>query len=67
MDNLLGKKQKLISNIIYASLVFSLVYILGLGIGLKLNIILQILIVFLGSAIVKFFLLNPLILYAILA
>lgn len=67
MDSLLNKIQKLIFNLIYATFVFSLVYILGLGIGLKLNVILQILVVLLGSLLVKFFLLNPLILYALLA
>lgn len=66
MDNIYNKNQKLILNIIYTSLVFTLVYILALGIGLKLNIIMQILGVFLGSIVVKFFLFNPLVLYILL-
>lgn len=66
MDKIWNKNQKLILNIIYSSFVFSLVYILALGAGLKLNIMVQILGVFLGSMIVKFFLFNPLILYILL-
>lgn len=67
MDKISSKFQNLIFNLIYTSFVFSLIYILGLVIGLKLNIILQILVVSLVSLAVKFFLLNPLILYALLA
>lgn len=67
MDRVLGGIQKLIYNLIYASIIFSLMYMLGLAIGLELNIFLQVVLVFLGSIIVKFFLLNPLILYALLA
>ncbi|CAK7057017.1 transglutaminase domain-containing protein [Tissierella sp.] len=67
MDRTSNKSQKLLFNLIYASFVFCLVYLFGLGMGLKLNIMLQILIVLLGSMIVKFFLLNPLILYGLLA
>lgn len=67
MDKISNKSQKLLFNLIYASFVFCLVYLFGLGMGLKLNIMLQVLIVLLGSIMVKFFLLNPLILYGLLA
>ncbi|MSU00700.1 transglutaminase-like domain-containing protein [Tissierella pigra] len=67
MDKISNKSENLIINLLYASFVFSLVYLFGLGIGLKINIMLQVLIVFLGSMMVKFFLLNPLILYGIIA
>ncbi len=63
----MDRAQKLIYSLIYASLVFCLVYMLGLGIGMELNIFLQMLGVFIGSMVVKFFLLNPVILVAILA
>ncbi|SCG82193.1 transglutaminase domain protein [Proteiniborus sp. DW1] len=59
--------QKHIYNLIYASLVFCLVYMFGLGIGLELNIFLQIILAFIGSLVVKFFLLNPLFLYSLIA
>lgn len=67
MDRLTSRTQKLIYNLIYASIIFSLVYMLGVAIGLELNIFLQVLLVFIGSILVKFFLLNPLVLYALLA
>lgn len=66
MDNILNRSQKTILHLIYASFVFSLAYILGLGMSLKADVMLQILMVFLGSALVKFFLLNPLVLYILL-
>lgn len=67
MDRISNKSQKLIFNLIYFSFVFSLLHLFGLGIGLKLNIFMQILMVFLGSMVIKFFLFNPLILYVLLA
>ncbi|MFA5524666.1 MAG: transglutaminase domain-containing protein [Tissierellales bacterium] len=67
MDRISGGIQKLIYNLIYASIIFSLMYLLGLVIGLELNIFIQVIIIFIGSILVKFFLLNPLILYALLA
>ncbi|WIV13742.1 transglutaminase domain-containing protein [Proteiniborus sp. MB09-C3] len=66
MYRLSDRIQKLIFNLAYASLVFSLVYMLGLGMDLRLNIIMQILIVFIGSMVVKFFLLNPIVLFTLL-
>lgn len=66
MDKIRTKNQNFIFNLIYTYFVFSLTYLFGLGMGLKLNIVLQIFIVILGSIIVKFFLFNPLILYGIL-
>lgn len=66
MDRLSNKTQKLIINLFYASLVFSLAYILGLGIRLKLNIGIQAIIVIIGSTLVKFFLFHPLVLYILI-
>lgn len=67
MDIIHDKNQKLILNLIYLSFVFTLVYLFGLVIGIKLDFLIQILIVSFGSMMVKFFLFNPLILYVILA
>lgn len=66
MDKSTNRIQKILLNLIYSSLIFSLVYVLGLGIRLEINSLLQMLIVLITSTLVKFFLLNPLILYAIL-
>lgn len=66
MDKIRINNQRLIFNLIYIYFVFSLVYLFGLGMGLKFNILLQIFAVVLVSITVKFFLLNPLILYGIL-
>lgn len=66
MDRILNKNGKLINNIIYPSMVFTLVYLFGLAIGIGLNIPLQILIILAISIIVKFLLLNPLFLYILL-
>lgn len=66
MDRIRNKNQKLIFNLIYICFVFSLVYLFGLGMDLKLNILLQMFVVLLGSTAVKFFLLNPLVLYGLL-
>lgn len=66
MDKILSQRQKFINHIIYSSMVFSLVYLFGVAINLELNISLQALMVLLISAIIKFFLLNPIFLYIIL-
>lgn len=68
MNNLNNRNQKLILNLIYIIFVFSLLYIIGLSIGirLKLTLFMQISISIIGSLIVKFFLLNPLVLYILL-
>ena len=63
MDKIYTKYQARIYNLLYVSLVFILVYQFGLGIGLKLSLSQQLFFVFIISMIVKFFLLNPLILY----
>jgi transglutaminase-like putative cysteine protease len=65
MDRISNKNKLL--NLIYIIFVFTLAYIVGLGMGLELNISMQILLVLIESVVVKFFLLNPLILYGILA
>ncbi len=62
MEIVQDKNQKLILNLIYFAFVFSLAYLIGLVIDLKLNFFLQILVIFLGSMMVKFFLFNPLVL-----
>lgn len=67
MDRLSNKSQKLILNLIYLTFVFILVYLFGLIIYLDLNVSLQIIMVFVGSIIVKFILFNPLVLYILLA
>lgn len=66
MDKLSYKSQKMISNLIYSTLVFTLVYLFGLAINLEIEMFTKIFIVVIGSAIVKFFLFNPLILYILL-
>ncbi|MDR7855974.1 transglutaminase domain-containing protein [Tissierella sp.] len=66
MNKLSSNKQAFMLNTIYIVFVFSLVYMLALGIGLDLNITLQLLIILLESALVKFFLLYPLVLYGLL-
>ena len=63
MDRIHKKNQARIYNFLYVSLVFILVYQFGLGIGLKLNLYLQLILVLFISMLVKFFLLNPFILY----
>lgn len=67
MDKFKNKNEKIIFNMIYPSMVFTMVYLFGLGMGLELNIFLQLVMVFILSSIVKYFLLNPLILYILLA
>lgn len=64
MDRISNKNNLL--SLIYFIFVFSLAYILGLGIELELNISMQILVILIVSIIIKFFLLNPLILYGLL-
>ena len=56
MNKLSSNKQAFMLNTIYIVFVFSLVYMLALGIGLELNITLQLIIILLESALVKFFL-----------
>lgn len=67
MDKIQEKNQKLILNLIYFSFVFGLVYLFGLGMKLDLNFIIKIIIIFIGTFIVKFLLFNPLVLYVLLA
>lgn len=61
--------KKLITkrNIIYVLMVFTLLYIMGIVIGIDINISTQLLFVLIGGMLVKFFLFNPLFLYAIIA
>ena len=47
-------------------MVFSLVYMVSIGVGLKLNKIIQFPIIVFSSLLVKFFLFNPIVLYIIL-
>ncbi len=67
MDKVFNKNVKIIKNIIYSSMVFTLAYMLGLAIRIELNIPLQILMVLWISIIVNFFLLNPISLYILIA
>lgn len=62
----MDKSQRIIKNIIYIAFIFSLLYLFGLVINLNLHIILQLTIVFIGAMLVKFFILNPLVLYGLL-
>lgn len=66
MDKLRKSNEKLMLHLIYIIFVFSLVYLLALGIDLPLANSFQLLIVVLISTLVKFFLFNPLILYGII-
>lgn len=67
MDRKTDRIQSWSFHLLYISFVFSLVYMFGLGIELELNILKQIFLVAMASSLVKFFLLNPLILYFLLA
>src|SRR5690606_9231180 len=67
MDRILNKNKKLINNIIYSSMVFTLAYLFGLAIGVELNIALKILFAVSISLVIQFFLLNPLFIYILLA
>lgn len=66
MDRIIENKQKYINHIIYSTIVFSLVYLFGLAIRLKLNISLQIISVFVLSTIVSLLLLYPILIYILL-
>jgi len=65
MDRIGNKNQKLIKSLIYIYFVFSLVYLFALGMDLNLNIMVEIIIVIFVSMLIKFFILNPLVLYGI--
>lgn len=67
MDNKVKRNQKLILNIIYFSFVFLLVYLFGIALKLEAIFPIQIFAVFIISMTVKIFLLNPLILYTLIA
>ena len=62
MDKSLG----FIKNLLYIVFVFSLTFLFGLVIKLEINMPLQLIIVSFVSLIVKFFILNPIILYGLL-
>ena len=66
MDKKSNRIQSWSFHLLYISFVFSLVYMFGLGIELKLDLLKQILLVAIASSLVRFFLLNPFILYFIL-
>lgn len=66
MDKIITKRQKIIENIIYSSMIFSLVYLFGIAMDLELNILLQGFMVIFISGLIKFFLLNPIFLYILL-
>lgn len=55
--------RKLAKNLLYSLIVFSLAYLFGMPIGIKLNIFSQLLMVTLISTLVSFFILNPLSIY----
>lgn len=63
MNRKLNKNKSLRFHLLYILFVFSLLYVFGLGINLELNIFVQIILVSFVSSLVKFFILNPLILY----
>lgn len=58
------KKDNILKNIIYFSMVFSLVYIFGLAIKLNMDFLLQVFSVFLVSVTMKFLILNPIFILA---
>ena len=58
------RNEKTLENIIYFSMIFSLVYIFGLAIKLDMGIVLQTFIVAIVSIIVKFLIFNPIFIYA---
>lgn len=65
MDNIENRSQKSLMNILYFAFIFSALYIFALSIKLNLNIFLQVIIILILGGMVKFFILNPLILYII--
>lgn len=67
MDSTQNKSQKRLINILYFIFIFSALYILGLSIKLNVNPFIQIIFVLIAGGIVKFLLLNPLLLYIIIA
>ncbi|NLV89790.1 MAG: transglutaminase domain-containing protein [Tissierellia bacterium] len=66
MDRLQKRYKNTIYDLIYSIMVFSLVYMVSIGVGLKLNKIIQFPIIVFSSLLVKFFLFNPIVLYIIL-
>lgn len=62
----MNKRENTLKNIVYFSMIFSLIYIFGLVIKLDLSFILQVFIVFSGSVIVKFLILNPMFIYIVI-
>ncbi|MBV1758442.1 MAG: DUF3488 and transglutaminase-like domain-containing protein [Dethiosulfatibacter sp.] len=66
MDNLSSKRQNMIHMIVYFVMIFSLMYIFGLIIGVKLNILLQIGVVVVGSSVIRLFIKRPIVLYVLL-
>lgn len=67
MYKTLNKNHSFLLNLIYITFVFSLVYTIGLGIKLDLNILMQFFLVIIGAGLTKFFIINPLFLYGTLA
>ena len=65
MDKYINKTEKIIKNIIYFSLVFILLYMLGLAMDLNLSFFKQIAFVIIIGGIVKFFIFNPIFLFLI--
>ncbi len=59
-------KERILNNILYSSMVFSLAYIFAIAIGLDIGFILQAFIVFLFSMIIKFLIFNPIFVYVFL-
>lgn len=67
MMNIMNRNQKILYSIIYSSMVFSIAYMFGLAIRVKLNIPLRILSIALVSQLVNLFLMNPLLLFYLFA
>ena len=66
MDRLQKRYKNTIYDLIYSIMVFSLVYMVSIGVGLKLNKIIQFPIIVFSSLLVKFFfLIHSLIYYFI--
>ncbi|HEY8362132.1 MAG TPA: transglutaminase domain-containing protein [Tissierellaceae bacterium] len=66
MDSLRKQNKNLIYNLLYSIMVFSLVYVIAEGIGLKLKPYVQFPVIFLSSLLVKFFIFNPAVFYSLL-
>jgi transglutaminase-like putative cysteine protease len=66
MDRQPVSRHNLIRMIIYFVMVFSLMYLFGIIIGVKMTVFLQILVIVLGSGIIRMFVKKPLVLYVLM-